>query len=94
MPKYLKLFETESEFKSCLYDNINSVNANKTMGFPNVSIIADLDNNGNYDVDKIYYISGTSEAQNIYSDLDSSSNSYGLGSYGGYEYYSGYVYGN
>ena len=63
MNKYLKLFETEDDFKSCLEAKIAGNNDN--MGFPNVSVIGEKDNNGNFSASKVHYIKDLTKAQAI-----------------------------
>ena len=63
MNKYLKLFETEDDFKSCLDAKIAGNNDN--MGFPNVSVIGEKDNNGNFSVSNIFYIKDLNKAEAV-----------------------------
>ena len=63
MNKYLKLFETEDDFKSCLDAKIAGNNDN--MGFPNVSVIGEKDNNGNFSASDIFYIKDLNKAEAV-----------------------------
>lgn len=63
MNKYLKLFETEDDFKSCLDAKIGGDNT--VMGFPNVSVIGEKDNNGNFSASDVFYIKDLNKAQAI-----------------------------
>lgn len=63
MNKYLKLFETEDAFKSCLEAKIAGNNDN--MGFPNVSVIGEEDNNGNFSASDIFYIKDLNKAEAV-----------------------------
>lgn len=63
MNKYLKLFETEDDFKSCLEAKIGGDNTE--MGFPNVSVIGAEDSNGNFSASKVHYIKDLTKAQAI-----------------------------
>lgn len=67
MNKYLKLFETEDAFKSCLEAKIGGDNT--VMGFPNVSVIGAEDSNGNFSASKIHYIKDLTKAQDIHEVL-------------------------
>jgi len=63
MNKYLKLFETEDAFKSCLEAKI--AGNNTEMGFPNVSVIGEEDSNGNFSVSDVFYIKDLNKAEAI-----------------------------
>ena len=63
MNKYLKLFETEDDFKSCLEAKIAGNNDN--MGFPNVSVIGAEDSNGNFSASDIFYIKDLNKAEAV-----------------------------
>lgn len=63
MNKYLKLFETEDAFKSCLEAKIAGNNDN--MGFPNVSVIGEEDSNGNFSASDIFYIKDLNKAEAV-----------------------------
>lgn len=67
MNKYLKLFETEDAFKSCLEAKIGG--DNNVMGFPNVSVIGAEDSNGNFSASEIHYIKDLTKAQAIREQL-------------------------
>lgn len=63
MNKYLKLFETEDAFKSCLEAKI--AGNNDDMGFPNVSVIGAEDSNGNFSASEIHYIKDLTKAEAV-----------------------------
>ena len=63
MNKYLKLFETEDNFKSCLEAKI--AGNNTEMGFPNVSVIGEEDSSGNFSASDVFYIKDLNKAQAI-----------------------------
>lgn len=63
MNKYLKLFETEDDFKSCLEAKIAGNNDN--MGFPNVSVIGEEDSNGNFSASDVFYIKDLNKAEAV-----------------------------
>lgn len=63
MNKYLKLFETEDDFKSCLEAKIGGDNTE--MGFPNVSVIGAEDSNGNFSASDIFYIKDLNKAEAV-----------------------------
>lgn len=63
MNKYLKLFETEDDFKSCLEAKI--AGNNTEMGFPNVSVIGEEDSNGNFSASDVYYIKDLTKAEAV-----------------------------
>lgn len=63
MNKYLKLFETEDDFKSCLEAKIGGDNTE--MGFPNVSVIGAEDSNGNFSASKVHYIKDLNKAEAV-----------------------------
>lgn len=63
MSKYLKLFETEDAFKSCLEAKI--AGNNDDMGFPNVSVIGAEDSNGNFSASEVHYIKDLTKAEAI-----------------------------
>lgn len=63
MNKYLKLFETEDDFKSCLEAKIAGNNAE--MGFPNVSVIGEEDSNGNFSASDVFYIKDLNKAEAV-----------------------------
>lgn len=67
MNKYLKLFETKGEFKSCLEAKI--AGDNSVMGFPNVSVIGTEDSNGNFSASEVHYIKDLTKAQAIREQL-------------------------
>lgn len=67
MSKYLKLFETKGEFKTCLEAKI--AGDNDVMGFPNVSVIGAEDSNGNFSASDVYYIKDLTKAEAIRDDL-------------------------
>lgn len=67
MNKYLKLFKTEDDFKSCLEAKIGGDNTE--MGFPNVSVIGAEDSNGNFSASKVHYIKDLTKAQAIREQL-------------------------
>jgi len=67
MNKYLKLFETEDAFKSCLEAKIGGDNTE--MGFPNVSVIGEEDSNGNFSVSDVFYIKDLNKAQAVHEYL-------------------------
>lgn len=67
MNKYLKLFGTKGEFKTCLEAKI--AGDNSVMGFPNVSVIGAEDNNGNFSASEIHYIKDLTKAQAIREQL-------------------------
>ena len=68
MNKYLKLFETKDAFRSCLEAKIDGDNT--AMGFPNVSVIGEEDNNGNFSASEIHYIKDLTKAQAINETLN------------------------
>ena len=68
MSNYLKLFKTESEFIRCLDAKING--DNNVMKFPNVSVIGEEDNNGNFSASEIHYIKDLNKAEDIYDKID------------------------
>lgn len=63
MNKYLKLFETEDDFKSCLEAKIGGDNTE--MGFPNVSVIGEEDSNGNFLASDVFYIKDLNKAEAV-----------------------------
>lgn len=63
MNKYLKLFETEDDFKSCLEAKI--AGNNTEMGFPNVSVIGEEDSNGNFSASDVFYIKDLTKAEAV-----------------------------
>lgn len=63
MNKYLKLFETEDAFKSCLEAKIGGDNT--VMGFPNVSVIGAEDSNGNFSASDVFYIKDLNKAEAV-----------------------------
>ena len=67
MNKYLKLFKTEDDFKSCLDAKIAGNNDN--MGFPNVSVIGEEDSNGNFSASDVFYIKDLNKAQAVHEYL-------------------------
>lgn len=67
MNKYLKLFETEDDFKSCLEAKI--AGNNTKMGFPNVSIIGEEDSNGNFSASDVFYIKDLNKAEAVHEYL-------------------------
>lgn len=67
MNKYLKLFETEDDFKSCLEAKI--AGNNTEMGFPNVSVIGEEDNNGNFSASDVFYIKDLNKAETVHEYL-------------------------
>ena len=90
MSKFLKIFDTESDFKSCLYDKINGDNT--SMSFPNISVIGSADSYGDYDIDKVYYIKDSTVANNLYNELVSNESGSGSGSGNGEDYNGYYSY--